>query len=186
MTTSSGSSGGSSSSSSSSSDSPKKSGVGSASRSGPDGGVVKTMSNPDSITHSSGSDTGSKTNNLASGFLGTDLQKQNKPGTTVAPIAGSFAGSSMGGGGSDKVPGAGAEVPTTVAQPTSPGASDGPESTTVTGNPRSDFSAVLAGLLGRRPNRGAARSNNFISLVGSAGGLGRATATARRSLIGGA
>lgn len=185
MTTSSGSSGGSSSSSSSSSDSPKKSGVGSASRSGSDGGVVKTMSNPDSITYGSDSATTDyKTGNIATGFLGTDLQKQDKPGTTVAPIAGSFAGSSMGGSGSDKVPGSGAEVPTTVTQPTSPG--DGPESTTVTGNPRSDFSAVLAGLLGRRPNRGAAHSNNFISLVGSAGGLGRATATARRSLIGGA
>lgn len=63
---------------------------------------------------------------------------------------------------------------------------DGPEGTTVTGGPRSDFSVVLAGQTGKRPERSAARSNNFVSLVGGAGGLGRKTSEAKRSLIGGA
>lgn len=63
---------------------------------------------------------------------------------------------------------------------------DGPEGTTVAGGPRSDFSVVLAGQTGKRPERSAARSNNFVSLVGGAGGLGRKTSEAKRSLIGGA
>lgn len=63
---------------------------------------------------------------------------------------------------------------------------DGPEGTTVTSGPRSDFSVVLAGQTGKRPERSAARSNNFVSLVGGAGGLGRKTSDAKRSLIGGA
>ena len=81
-------------------------------------------------------------------------------------------------------------VDTTVVQrptPTTPTpAPDGPEKTVVTAGPRSDFSVVLAGQVGRRPDRSPARSNNFVSLVGGSGGLGRKTSEAKRSLIGGA
>lgn len=79
-------------------------------------------------------------------------------------------------------------VDTTVTQTPAAGkpAVDGAEGTTITNGPRSDFSVVLAGQVGRRPERSAARSNNFVSLVGGAGGLGRRTSEAKRSLIGGA
>lgn len=92
---------------------------------------------------------------------------------------------SDGGGGDGK--GRGGAVDTTVTQkPTPNGSGEGAEGTVVTNGPRSDFSVVLAGQVGRRPDRSAARSNNFVSLVGGAGGLGRKTSQAKRSLIGGA
>jgi hypothetical protein len=90
----------------------------------------------------------------------------------------------MGSGNDNKTTTTPGAVDTTVTQ--KPAAGDGAEGTTVTNGPRSDFSVVLAGQVGKRPDRSAARSNNFISLVGGAGGLGRKTSQAKRSLIGGA
>lgn len=90
-----------------------------------------------------------------------------------------------GSGGNEARPGSGSgAVDTTVKQ--TPAAGDGPEKTVVTNGPRSDFSVVLAGQVGKRPDRNPARSNNFVSLVGGSGGLGRRTSEAKRSLIGGA
>lgn len=66
------------------------------------------------------------------------------------------------------------------------GGGGGAITTDVNTNPRGDFSVVLAGMQGEKANRGPARSNSFISLIGGAGGLGRRTSEAKRTLIGGA
>ena len=87
-----------------------------------------------------------------------------------------------GGGGGGGAPQTGGPNPGVVT----PGTTEGVENTSITATPRSDFSVVLAGQVGKRPDRSPARSNNFISLVGGAGGLGRRSAEAKRSLIGGA
>lgn len=127
---------------------------------------------------------------------------QKAPASTVAGtgdakiIGGAAGGSSIntgssipqsiassGGGGGSKA------IDTTVNQrpaENAPPTTDGVENTTITATPRSDFSVVLAGQTGTRPNRGPARSNNFVSLIGGAGGLGRRTSEAKRTLIGGA
>ena len=75
--------------------------------------------------------------------------------------------------------GGGGPVDTTVSQKP-PEGSD----TVSGGGPRPDFSQVLAGQIKNRPNRTPARSTNFVSLIGQAGGLGRKSAG--RTLIGGA
>lgn len=61
-----------------------------------------------------------------------------------------------------------------------------PDAPAGTDTPRSDFSVILAGQTARRPDRSPSRSNNFVSMVGGAGGLGRRSDTAKRTLIGGA
>lgn len=78
---------------------------------------------------------------------------------------------SPGGGGSDA-------VGTTVNQEASENAG--------VATPRTDASVILAGQVGTKPDRSPSRSNNFVSLVGGAGGLGRRTQQAKRTLIGGA
>jgi len=74
---------------------------------------------------------------------------------------------------------------TGTPQVNTPVGTDGGE-TTNTETPRGDSSVVLAGQVGAKKDRSPARSNNFVSLVGGAGGLGRKTSTAKRTLIGGA
>lgn len=95
-------------------------------------------------------------------------------------------GSSEGGGGGR----GGDAIGTTINQKApenSGGASGGgPVDTTVTAGPRSDYSVVLAGQVGKRPDRSPYRSNNFVSLVSGAGSLGRKANESKRSLIGGA
>jgi hypothetical protein len=100
------------------------------------------------------------------------------PSNISSAVPSSLIGSAGGGG---IIP-TGGPVGTTVTQ--TPAAGNGPEGTTINTSPRSDFSVILAGQVGNRPNRSPARSNNFISLIGGAGGLGRRQA--QRTLIGGA
>jgi hypothetical protein len=83
------------------------------------------------------------------------------------------------GGGAGAVDTTVTQRPPENAQPVSPG-------TVNTGGPRSDFSTVLAGQVQRRPERNPARSTNFVSLIGGAGGLGRRSENSKRTLIGGA
>lgn len=94
--------------------------------------------------------------------------------TGGAPAA--HGGSSSGGG----------PLGTTVNQKPAENSGGGPIDTTITAGPRSDYSVVLAGQVGNRPNRSPYRSNNFVSLVSGAGSLGRKTNESKRSLIGGA
>lgn len=97
---------------------------------------------------------------------------------------------SEGGGGAGKGRDGGGEVGTSINQQPAAGGSGasggGPVGTTITSGPRSDFSVVLAGQVGKRPDRSPSRSNNFVSLIGGAGGLGRKGQEAKRTLIGGA
>lgn len=105
---------------------------------------------------------------------------------SLSPTSG--AGSAYGGtGGTNSLSPAGGGsggVPVGVtpgAGDAAPGSGDGSG-----GTPRSDFSVVLAGQVGKRADRSPSRSNNFVSLVGGAGGLGRRSAESKRTLIGGA
>lgn len=212
MTRTSGSSGGSSSSSSSSSSyDPEKNKIGSASKSasgsGPNPGYTVPDYKDGSTTSSSvleKSDTGT---GLGDGGTksGTGAQTWwdevingkrvvGMPGTpdSLSPTTGSdddWGGSTTGptgpGTGGD---GTGGPMPEPDGDGTG-GDGDGGGGdigTTINTNPRGDFSVVLAGLQGERANRGPARSNSFISLIGGAGGLGRRTSEAKRTLIGGA
>lgn len=65
-------------------------------------------------------------------------------------------------------------IDTTVKQPGAPAA----------GNP--DVSTPLAADINERRGKAPYRSNNFTTIIGAAGGLGRKTNAAKRSLIGGA
>ena len=109
------------------------------------------------------------------GDSGTPYQTQ-----TPAPSSILSKGETGGGGGAT-----GGGVGTTVNQKPAEN-TEGPENTSITATPRSDFSVVLAGQVGRRADRSPSRSNNFVSLVGGAGGLGRRSAESKRTLIGGA
>lgn len=116
--------------------------------------------------------------------LGASLGTATSKNSVYESIIGGSGARSLetGGAGGD---GGKTPVGTTVNQ-TPAANTEGPESTNISSAPRSDFSVVLAGQTGNRPNRSAARSNNFVSLVGGAGGLGRKTDAAKRTLIGGA
>jgi len=161
---------------------PEKNKIGSVSKST---GITTVVEAPRSISDTSGG--------------GVDYYKA--PASTVAGTgadknlggASPYSGSSIGSGVSNPQSlsptsggGGGGPVGTTVNQTPAAAAPDGPEGTTITAAPRSDYSVVLAGQVGNRPNRSPSRSNNFVSLVGGAGGLGRATNESKRTLIGGA
>lgn len=89
-------------------------------------------------------------------------------------------------GGGSSSSGGGGTVGTVVNQkPTEATDKDGAPGETQTAA-RTDSSVVLAGQVNRRPDRSPARSNNFVSMIGSAGGLGRRSGDAKRTLIGGA
>lgn len=95
-----------------------------------------------------------------------------------------YVAPSVGAPRSDEGGKAGGAIGTDVNQkPPEGGAADGGNGTT---SPRSDFSVVLAGQVGTKRDRSPSRSNNFVSMVGGAGGLGRKTDAAKRTLIGGA
>lgn len=181
MSTNSGSSGGSSSSSSggSSSSAPtprKQSEAPRGAYLGDQGNGQKLVSLGDGTAVSLNQGSGGEALNNYVNISPTQGQPSSAPSGTAQTL-------NPGTGGSEARPGSGA-VDTTVTQ--KPAAADGPEGTTVTNGPRSDFSVVLAGQVGKRPDRNPARSNNFVSLVGGSGGLGRRTSEAKRSLIGGA
>ena len=114
----------------------------------------------------------------ASTVAGTGAPKDTYTPPSVVGGSGIPQSISQGGGGG------GGAIDTTVNQTPAAGG-DGAETTTVTATPRSDYSVVLAGQVGTKPDRSPARSNNFVSLVGGAGGLGRRTSEAKRTLIGG-
>lgn len=181
MSTNSGSSGGSSSSSSGGSSSAptprKQSEAPRGAYLGDQGNGQKLVSLGDGTAVSLNPGSGEKELNNYVQITPTQGQPSSAPSGTAQTL-------NPGTGGSEARPGSGA-VDTTVTQKPAAGA-DGPEGTTVTNGPRSDFSVVLAGQVGKRPDRNPARSNNFVSLVGGSGGLGRRTSEAKRSLIGGA
>lgn len=174
MTSSGGSSGGGSRSGSSGSDSTyskKKDTAGT--------GRAKDLSDAVPVSLSDNGSSGSASRaDASSGGDGLAIQT-GRPQSVYTPTPQAQFGSAKGAG--DQKP-----IGTTVTQKPAAGAVDGPENTTVTSTPRSDFSVVLAGQVGRRADRSPSRSNNFVSLVGGAGGLGRRSAESKRTLIGGA
>lgn len=138
-------------------------------------------------------DAGNGTKHVSDGMGGFTVQGHGSNETTTnnavtpeqrgagspAPVVGpaSFGVAGHGGGGGP--------VGTSVNQAAAENAGGGGD-LVGGGSPRSDFSVVLAGQTGNKPNRGPALSNKFVSIVGSAGGLGRKSSAAKRTLIGGA
>jgi hypothetical protein len=96
--------------------------------------------------------------------LGVQVGSAVLPGGDKASLGGGNPGA--GGGGGAGGPGGGG-TPSTVIF-----------------DPRTDFSVALAGLADFRKNRAPWRSNNFVSMIGGVGGLGRAGSQSRRSLLG--
>lgn len=179
MTTSSGSSGGSNSGSNSRSNKNKSSAPSPLQQNdAPSGAYLGTTSTGNSLVSN-----GDGTASIVGSAGGKDSRDRTAGQTVQLPGSTSLSRTSASLAPSGGVSTRGGSVDTTVTQTPS---AEGPESTSITGTPRSDFSVVLAGQTGKRPDRSPSRSNNFVSLISGAGSLGRRSENAKRTLIGGA